>query len=307
MTPSNKTKDLVLVVDDSPDSLGMINDALDAAGLTVLVALEGNQAINIANSITPDIILMDAMMPGMDGFETCKVLKSHPHLEHIPVIFMTGLSDTDSIVKSFDSGSVDYIQKPVNCDELLARMKVHLNNSRLTQSARSALDSAGQFLLTTNQFGEFKWATPQAFQLFQAANLDENWLKQNLSAIVAPLFSKHFNKEKGITISDGSKPLEIKYISQNNPDEYLLRLLDLERPSESQILQDAFDLTARESEVLVWLARGKSNAEIAMILNISPRTINTHLVQIFRKLGVENRTSAAILTLKKLEQAAPAH
>lgn len=307
MTPNNKSKDLVLVVDDSPDSLGMINDALDAAGLTVLVALEGNQAISIANSITPDIILMDAMMPGLDGFETCRLLKSHPHLEHIPIIFMTGLSDTQSIVKSFDSGSVDFIQKPVNCDELLARMKVHLNNSRLTQSARSALDSAGQFLMTTDKQGQFKWATPQAHQLFQSAGLSESWLKENLPLQLEPLFSHTFNKEKGIQINQGDKPIEIKYISENENDEYLLRLIDLERPSESQILQEAFGLTNRESEVLVWLARGKSNSEIAMILNISPRTINTHLVQIFRKLGVENRTSAAILTLKKLEQYFTAH
>lgn len=302
MTPNNQAKDLVLVVDDSPDSLGMINDALDAAGLTVLVALEGNQAINIANSITPDIILMDAIMPGMDGFETCRQLKSHPHLEHIPIIFMTGLSDTQSIVKSFDSGSVDFIQKPVNCDELLARMKVHLNNSRLTQSARSALDSAGQFLLTTNENGEFLWATPQAHQLFHSAGLTELWLKNHLPSHVQPLFSPHFNKEKAISISDATKPIEIKYISENEKNEFLLRLIDLERPSEQQILQEAFQLTTRESEVLVWLARGKSNAEIAIILDISPRTINTHLVQIFRKLGVENRTTAAILTLKQLEK-----
>ena len=298
---TQKTKDLVLVVDDSPDSLGMINDALDNAGLTVLVALEGSQAISITNSITPDIILMDAIMPGMDGFETCRLLKAQPHLAHIPIIFMTGLSDTQSIVKSFDAGSVDYIQKPVNTEELIARMRVHLNNSRLTQSARLALDSAGQFLLTTNKKGEFKWATPQAYQLFTSAQLSENWLKDNLSKHIKPLLSAQFNKEKGIIISDGIKPMEIRYISENSNDEYLLRLIDLERPSEQQILQDAFELTTRESDVLVWLARGKSNADIAVILSISPRTINTHLVQIFRKLNVENRTSAAILALKKLE------
>lgn len=296
-----KTKDLVLVVDDSPDSLGMINDALDCAGLTVLVALEGRQAISITNSITPDIILMDAIMPGMDGFETCRLLKAQPHLAHIPIIFMTGLSDTQSIVKSFDAGSVDYIQKPVNTDELIARMRVHLNNSRLTQSARLALDSAGQFLLTTNKLGEFKWATPQTYQLFTSAGLSENWLKDNLSNHIKPLFSIEFNKGKGVVISEGIKPVEIKYISEGKNDEYLLRLIDLEKPNEQQIFQDNFDLTTRESDVLVWLSHGKSNADIAVILNISPRTINTHLIQIFRKLNVENRTSAAVLALKKLD------
>lgn len=299
---TQKEKDVVLVVDDSPDSLSMINDALDSAGLTVLVALDGRQAISIANSITPDIILMDAIMPGMSGFETCKHIKAQSHLAHIPVIFMTGLSDTESIVKSFEAGSVDYIQKPVNCVELIARMNVHLNNSRLTQSARSALDSAGQFLVITSNEGVFKWATPQAHHLFTSAGINETWLKENLSKHLEPLFSTTFNKEKPIRINQGTKPIEIKYISENEKDECLFRLTDLEKPCEQQLLQEAFELTLRESEVLVWLARGKSNSEIAQILDISPRTINTHLVQIFRKLGVENRTSAAILALKRLEQ-----
>jgi hypothetical protein len=130
-------------------------------------------------------------------------------------------------------------------------MTVHLNNSRLTQSARLALDSAGQFLLTTNKAGDFKWATPQAHQLFASADLDEQWLKEKLGKHLQPLFCASFNKDKGINISDGNKPIEIKYISENDNDEYLLRLIDLERPSEQQILQNAFELTTRESEVLV--------------------------------------------------------
>ncbi len=298
---ATQSKDLVLVVDDSPESLGMINDTLDAAGLTVLVALEGNQALSIANSITPDIILMDAIMPNLDGFETCKLFKSQSHLAHIPVIFMTGLSDAESVVRGFEAGGVDYVQKPVNSDELIARMKVHLHNARLTQSARLALDSAGQYLFATSREGKLKWATPQAHQLFISSGLTEQWLDESLQHTVQPLFSEHYNKDKGVDITDGHKPLSIRYISANDSDEYLLRLVDLERPSDTQILQDSYELTAREAEVLIWLARGKSNSEIAMILDISPRTINKHLEQIFRKLMVENRTSAAIKTLKTLE------
>lgn len=300
MTP-NKSKDIVLVVDDSPESLGMINDALDSAGLTVLVALDGSQALSIANSITPDVILMDAIMPGMDGFETCRLIKAERHLEYIPVIFMTGLSDTESIVKGFDAGGVDYIQKPVNSDELIARMLVHINNARLTQSARKALDSSGQYLLTTNERGEFKWATPQAHKLFSDADLDEVWLTENLAGELKQLLSANFNKDKGVTIAAGKKPIEVKYICSNGNDEILMRLTDLERPSEQQILQNAFELTTREAEVLTWIARGKSNSDIATILNISPRTINTHLVQIFKKLNVENRTSAAVVSLNKIQ------
>ena len=91
MTDLNQT-DIVLVVDDSPDALSLINDALETEGLDVLVALEGKQALTIAKRIRPDVILLDAVMPVMDGFETCKQLKANTELADIPVIFMTGLS-----------------------------------------------------------------------------------------------------------------------------------------------------------------------------------------------------------------------
>lgn len=301
MMTAKANKDLVLVVDDSPESLSMINDTLDAAGLAVLVALEGMQALSVAQSITPDIILLDAIMPNMDGFETCKKLKSISHLAHIPVIFMTGLSDTESIVKGFDAGGVDYIQKPVNGDELIARMRVHLNNARFTQSARIALDSAGQYLIATNSKGELQWATPQAQTLFENAELSHEWLHSELPSALEPIFSKDGTPSDKATIRHGDLSIEVQYISETHSDEHLLKLIDSAKPGEDKQLQIAFGLTGRESEVLLWLARGKGNADIAMILGVSPRTVNKHLEQVFRKLSVENRTSAAVMALKALE------
>ena len=102
-------KDLILVVDDSPDSLGMIHQALDQAGLTALIALEGLQALSIAEKMTPDLILMDAIMPTLDGFETCRRLKKHPGLASVPVIFMTGLTESEDVVRGLEAGGVDYI------------------------------------------------------------------------------------------------------------------------------------------------------------------------------------------------------
>ncbi|MCG8317444.1 MAG: response regulator transcription factor [Pseudomonadales bacterium] len=301
MTSQSARKDVVLVVDDSPESLGMINDTLDAAGLTVLVALEGQQALTIASNITPDIILLDALMPNMDGFETCRQLKANRDLGHIPVIFMTGLSDTESIVKGLEAGGVDYIQKPVNGDELVARMKVHLANARLTLSARTALDSAGQFLFATTDSGELLWSTPQAHQLFTVSGADETWLNTELANHIEQLFSAHYNKEKGLIIKVGEQPLEVRYIGNTKTNEHLMRLVDLQRPSDTELLKNALELTGREAEVLLWLAKGKSNGEIGTILGVSPRTVNKHLEQVFRKLGVENRTSAAVKALSYLE------
>ncbi|MEZ5511077.1 MAG: response regulator, partial [Gammaproteobacteria bacterium] len=113
MTTVQDERDVVLVVDDSPETLGMLNQALDDAGMTVLVALEGLQAVSIARKMQPDVILLDAMMPNLDGFATCRILKREPDLADVPVIFMTGLSDTEHVVKGFEAGGVDYVTKPV--------------------------------------------------------------------------------------------------------------------------------------------------------------------------------------------------
>ena len=136
MSLPEQKKTVVMVVDDAVDSIRMISDALEEAGMTVLVALEGGQALTISQNIVPDIVLMDALMPHMDGFETCRRLKENPAFADIPIVFMTGLSDTEHVVMGLGSGGVDYITKPINTTELLARMQVHLANARMTRSAR---------------------------------------------------------------------------------------------------------------------------------------------------------------------------
>ncbi len=162
MTHDPKRRDVALVIDDSPETLRLLTDALDAAGMTVMVALDGAAAMRIVEQITPDIILLDAVMPGMDGFETCRRLKRDAGLGHVPVIFMTGLAETEHIVRGLDAGGVDYVTKPIAIPEMLARIRVHLVNARLAQSARMALDVSGRFLFAANRQGTIVWATPQA-------------------------------------------------------------------------------------------------------------------------------------------------
>jgi CheY-like chemotaxis protein len=105
---------VVLIVDDNPETMSMLNATLSEVGLTVLVALSGEQALTIARRIKPDIILMDAMMPEMDGFEACRRIKADAVIAHIPVIFMTGLSASEDMVRGFDAGGIDYVTKPIN-------------------------------------------------------------------------------------------------------------------------------------------------------------------------------------------------
>lgn len=311
---------IVLVVDDSPEALSLINDALEPHGISVLVALEGKQALTIAQRLRPDMILMDAIMPVLDGFETCKLLKQDPDLASIPVIFMTGLTDTDSIVRGLEAGGVDYLTKPISPAELLARMKVHLNNARATYNAQQALDATGQNLFTINQLGQLQWATPQTYALLAKADANELWQRQQLPMQLLPLVQSSLGvntpatqqpscptsrgqQVEVLTLQQLDYPLEVTLIERRSETEFLCKLIDALREPDDVQLQKALQLTAREAEVLQWIANGKTNREIAEILGISPRTINKHLEQLFPKLGVENRTAAAAKALRVLNPA----
>lgn len=113
---------IVMVVDDAPQSLGALCSELESAGYTVIVATDGASALQRLDLVTPDAILMDALMPSLDGFETCRRIKAEAAWSHVPMIFMTGLSETSEIVKGFDAGGVDYVVKPVRSQEVLARL-----------------------------------------------------------------------------------------------------------------------------------------------------------------------------------------
>lgn len=293
-----ETRDIVLVVDDSPDSLSLINDALESQGMDVLVALEGRQALTIAKRIRPDIILLDAMMPNMDGFETCQALKADPKLSSIPVIFMTGLTETNHIVRGLESGGVDYLTKPISPNELLARMKVHLTNARLTSQAHSALDSTGQQLMTVDNDGQILWATPLAYGLLAKAKVTLEWQQAAMAPQLKIWLSHQPEINQQLTLTDLSYPLTVRLLSQHDSEEKLLKLIDGERPQGHSLLKHQLNLTEREAEVLYWIANGKTNREIGEILEMSPRTVNKHLEQVFPKLGVENRTAAAGVALR---------
>jgi DNA-binding NarL/FixJ family response regulator len=305
MTADSKKRDVALVVDDSPETLRLLTDALDSAGMTVMVALDGAGAMRIVEQITPDIILLDAVMPGIDGFETCRRLKRDTGLADVPVIFMTGLSETAHIVRGLEAGGVDYVTKPIVIEEMLARIRVHLANARLTQSARAALDVSGRFLLAVNQRGEVLWATPQAQKLLSdhlIAGIDDTlllpatllqWLEQMQKPGAKAVPSAPFAH---------NELLRLNYMGKAGPDELLLRLAKDTGTAVPSEFSKELGLTTREGEVLSWLSKGKSNRDIAQILGLSPRTVDKHLEQIYAKLGVENRTAAAAVAVNATQR-----
>ena len=302
MTTDPNKRDVALVVDDSPETLRLLTDALDGAGMTVMVAMDGAAAIRIVDQITPDIVLLDAVMPGIDGFETCRRLKRDAGLTNVPVIFMTGLAETEHIVRGLEAGGVDYVTKPIVIEEMLARIRVHLANARMTQSAQTALDVSGRFLMAVSAQGRIMWATPQAQKLLSdnlpAGPDDEmvlpppmlQWLEQAQTG-------KPGSKIPALASFPNDETVRLQYMGKLGPNEFLLRLAKDSGTATPPEFSRDLGLTSREGEVLSWLSKGKTNRDIAQILGLSPRTVDKHLEQIYSKLGVENRTAAAAIAV----------
>ena len=282
---------VVLVVDDAPDTLRMLCDALALEGYTVLVARDANEALQRFEMAVPDAVLLDAIMPGEDGFTLCRRLKAEPSWAHVPVIFMTGLAETEQIVEGFASGGVDYVVKPLKIPEVLARLATHLRNAHVSRLAREAVDVAGLGVLLLDNQGRIAWRSPQAMR----------WLQQALGAEPDPMALRQWLQQavrSGETVAslpDGSQ-LQASHLGPGGPGETMLLLRQqaaARDPTQQRRLSSAA-LTPRETEVLSWLAKGKTNRDIGDILGMSPRTVNKHLEHIFEKLGVETRPAAAI-------------
>ena len=244
-------RDTVLVVDDTPDTLNLLTDTLDHAGFTVLIATDGQAALELVEHVTPDLVLMDAMMPGIDGFETCKRLKRDKMLPHLPVIFMTGLSETEHVVEGLASGGVDYVRKPIVLVELLARIRVHLGNARLANETHAALDASGRFLFATDRMGPLLWRTPKARQLLcgvDAARAAEAGLPADVVEQLLRL--RRADTQAARSVVARGRRLDCSFLSTLGADELLFRLAETASPDEERsALQRAHGVTAREAEV----------------------------------------------------------
>lgn len=288
---------VILIAEDDLQSISMLNDVLESEGYTVLVAMDGEQAVYITKKMQIDIILMDALMPKMNGFQACQVIKEDVELKHIPILFMTGLSDSESVIQGFDAGGVDYINKPIKVNELLVRVKKHLSNSHLTLSARLALDEVGQSSMTCDINGKVIWHTDNAIDMLTAASPNENWINETLPNIIKNWVMHEPERNSRLKLHDLSGSIQLRFINRTHPGEYLFRLINHDEIYAKKRLIDQFSLTTRESDVLLWVSHGKTNREIGVIIDMSPRTVNKHLEQIFKKLNVENRTSAAAISM----------
>ena len=248
--------------------------------------------------VTPDAILMDAVMPGASGFEVCRKIKESTAWRHIPVIFMTGLSETDSVVEGFRAGGVDYVVKPLRSAEVLARLLTHVRNARAVRVAQQALDLGGKGVLVLDRWGRIAWESP----------ISRTWREQGFGAGADAQTTQWLAGEDDPAhpghrvrrLPDG-QDLHARRIGDIGFGE-VLWILDLMAATteDSHSRVATASLTPRETEVLSWVAKGKTNRDIAEILGMSPRTVNKHLEHVFEKLGVETRSAAAALASRGL-------
>ncbi|XHM79626.1 DNA-binding response regulator [Hydrogenophaga sp. ANAO-22] len=296
--PPAATPPVILVVDDAVDTLRMLGDALVAEGYVVLAARDADEALERFEVAVPDGVLLDAVMPGMDGFTLCERLKATPAWSHVPIVFMTGLSESEQILRGFASGGVDYVVKPLRIPEVMARLATHVRNARVTRLAQEAVDVAGMGTVVLDTQGRLAWRSPQATawlalafgQDAAAGQRAREWLGASL------------NQRETLRDLGRHGRLLARHMGQGNLGEAML-LLTLTPPDSdaAQRLRD-IALTPRETEVLSWLAKGKTNRDIADILGMSHRTVNKHLEHVFEKLGVETRSAAAAIAGKLLPQ-----
>ncbi len=312
-TLDRANSDVVLIVDDVPDNLAVLHDALDESGYTVLVALSGAAALQRAAQALPDVVLLDAMMPGMDGFEVARQLKADPQTAHIPIIFMTGLTETEHLVAALEAGGVDYVTKPIKPKEVLARMAVHLQGAREKRQTRNALDAFGYASITVRvSDGRLMWQTSLARELLMRYYGTDapttpipvlTWLRRHvakgLSGVEPPRLS----------VELGPKRLSFRLHQQIGDSEgggdWLIIMQEVSDESVIEAMALSFKLTPKEAEVLYWVVKGKINRDIGDIVGSSPMTVKKHLEHVFAKLGVETRTAAAAMAMRRLRQLQP--
>jgi CheY-like chemotaxis protein/DNA-binding CsgD family transcriptional regulator len=309
--------DVVLVVDDVPDNLALLNDALDEAGYTVLVATSGEAALSLAARALPDIVLLDAVMPGLDGFEVARRLKADPETAAIPIVFMTGLTETEHVVAGFAAGGTDYVTKPIRPREVLARVAAHLQQARAQRQARNALDAFGHATLVVRERdGRRVWQTALARSLLaEHFGGDEASTPPEVIAWVAreALRRRAGADPQSLTVARGARRITFALhampedsFDEATGGEWLVVMRGSDDGSIVEAISLSLEVTAREAEVLYWVVKGKTNRDIGDILGTSPRTITKHLEHVFTKLGVETRTAAAAVAMARVKELARA-
>lgn len=307
----------ILIVDDEPDNLALLATWLREEGHRVFAAESGERALANLTTSAPEIVLLDVMMPGMDGLETCRRLKAHADFGHVPVLFLSAISETETKVKGFASGAVDYVTKPLQRAEVAARVRTHLQIralqlalenrneeldravQQLTQAERGLERALRQPVLIVDRAGTVQFCTAAA--------------EQTLTRTLGADFVRTLPPEAQAWCRDAARrgtPLEVAGQRGRRiaftfvpdaaiPDRALLVVDEKSPPASPERLQ-VLGLTPREAEILFWIAQGKTSPEIAIILSTAPATVQRHVANFLPKLGVDTRLAAALRAMEIL-------
>ncbi len=305
---------IVLVVDDTPANLSLLLNELAARGYQLRVAEDGESALEEMDYEEPDIVLLDVVMPGMDGFEVCRKIKGKPQWRTLPILFMTALDEGDEKVRAFRSGAVDYITKPIHVPEVLSRVGAHLEirqlqasiarrNAELEEEIAMRHEAENLLCDSLNQ-AIFILEPPQqiVFATRLAQSLLRLYLDQNDDLSLSHDLARQLDCNDSFEIKGPDSTLRIMALSTpSNSTKARVFLMEESGAPQKPASLMSLGLTARQAEVLFWIAQGKSNPDIALILNASVRTIHKHVEHILEKLGVESRQAAAIQALSVLQ------
>ena len=332
----NKT---ILIVDDNLDKLDFLIEYLHQANFEVLVAQNGQKALERVEYVSPDIILLDVAMPGMDGFETCRHLKVRSEIKDVPIIFLTAASDTVDKITGFELGGVDYIIKPAQVEEVLARVKTHLTIRELQAQLQAQNDLLEERvkertaeLVVTNQhlkaeIEQRKLHQTEKDKLFDVVRQQNEHLRTLTTLLLESQQNKHKALAQTLRNQIGQK-IHMLEMNLNLMSEILSvnreisaevdPVLDVLGQVVSQIkveistVEDELNqpiaasqnpllrLTGREREVLQLIAEGKSTSEIADILYISVNTVYSHRQGIMKKLDIHNMSDLIKFALQNL-------
>lgn len=311
LSPSIERAPTVLLVDDVPENLSLLIDTLRGAGFEIRVAESGERALKQIGHLVPDIILLDVMLPGIDGFETCRQLKRDPRWSEVPVLFVTALTEVSEKVRGFDAGGVDYLTKPFHPQEVLARVNAHLQlallrrelarkNSELEEENALRLEAERQLhetldrpILVVRGDGQI------AFQSRRASQLLARLYPQATPGVLPPELLGWVRQREPRPVDVAPQVRARLFSEPGSGASFVLLLEDLDwQPKVERLLR--LGLTPREAEVLYWFVEGKAAPEIAAILGMSHNTARKHAQSVLEKLGVENRLAAVRVALEHL-------
>ncbi len=299
----------ILAIDDVPANLGLLFDALTHAGYRVLVAESGESALAQLEHEVPDLVLLDYLLPGMDGLEVCRRIKARPDGGDLPVIFLTAIDETPEKVRALEAGAVDYVTKPIQPAEVLARVRTHLRLALLQRELAEELamrreaeeqlrDSLDRGLVVAAADGSLRFATRLAQTL-----LTRHFPETPRDRLPDPLLRKLRSGSEPDSAAGSIPSLDVRILrpAGTGAEAGVLEVTSRETPGPRALLD--LNLTPREAEVLYWVSEGKTNPEIALILGSSRRTVEKHVEHILEKLGVENRLAAGRRAMEHLRRA----